>query len=109
MQFLLMRGGIFMFNDKATAGRDIAKKSRWPKECMWPAPIGEYGGINWDEDMIPCELDEATENLVEIKDYFNQLVEDERLDEKYYLIEGASDEEAWSPEQGVGMKRKKET
>lgn len=87
-----------MLNDKATT--DIAKKMSWPKGCAWPAPIGEYGGINWDEDMIPCELDDETEELVEIKDYFDQLVEDGRLNEKYYLIEDESDEETWYPEQG---------
>ncbi|MDY4029509.1 MAG: hypothetical protein SOY46_09680, partial [Butyrivibrio crossotus] len=57
----------------------------WPKNCIWPAPIGEYGGIDWDEDIIPDELDVATQELVDIKDYFDDLREQGILSEDYSL------------------------
>ena len=50
----------------------------WAKGCVWPAPLDKDGGIFWDEDIIPDELDEDGEDLVEILNYYDNLVEEFR-------------------------------
>lgn len=61
--------------------------SSWPKNCIWPAPIREHSGMHWDEDLIPMELDSETQDLVDIKDYFEKLRENGILNEDYSLNE----------------------
>ena len=69
----------------------------WAKNCIWPAPLDKDEGIFWDEDIIPDELNENGENLVEILNYYDDLVEEGVLDEDYCLI---NDEDDFEPEKG---------
>ena len=91
--------------DSSWRVNEISRK--WPKNCKWPAPIGTYGGGYWDEDTVPSELNEYAQELVDIKDYYDELVEAGRLDENYYLNEEYADtlakeedEDFWVPEEG---------
>lgn len=91
---------------KGNTGNQMRK--HWPKNCIWPAPIGEYGGIDWDEDIIPDELDVATQELVDIKDYFDDLRDKGILNEDYSLNfdydddlpDGCESIEDFTPEMG---------
>lgn len=83
--------------DEAKTGINETKGKKWPEDCAWPAPVDEYGGIYWDEDIIPGELDEESQELVNIKDYYDEQVELGRLDEEYHLVD---DSDAWEPETG---------
>ena len=78
------------------------KLKTWPKDCIWPMPVGEYGSAFWeadDADSLP--LDEEGNDLLEIKEYFDSLVEDGILDDSYKLIDDNPDiDEDWEPEQG---------
>lgn len=64
--------------------REVSSKS-WPKNCIWPAPIDMNEGLPWDEDIIPDELDAEAQELMEIKDYFDHLLEEGFLNEDYSL------------------------
>lgn len=81
-------------------------KKKWAKNCIWPAPIGELDGFDWDEDIIPFEIDEACQYLVDIKDYFDGLRNEGFLDEYYCLDNDFGDEldeeseEEFIPENG---------
>ena len=84
------------------------KRKPWPKDCLWaePADPNAFGSI-WDvEDVEGMELDEDAQELMEIRDYFDELVEEGRLDEEYRLNEEYVDEdqededEPWEPEKG---------
>ena len=60
----------------------MSKKRRWPENCAWPEPVWEGEGTWWDEDTVdPLLLDEDGQELLEIKDYFDALVEEGRLNE----------------------------
>ena len=60
-------------------------KKPWPENCPWPEPV-EWS-FHYDEDTIPMEVDEETDELLEIKEYFDSLVESGRLNEDYSLNE----------------------
>lgn len=66
-----------------------AKKKSWPQECVWPEPT-EYG--YWEpEDAEGLELDEFGEDLLEIKEYMDELVSEGRLNPDYTLNEEYED------------------
>ena len=67
----------------------------WPKDCPWSEPT-EFS-FYYDEDFLPMDPDEETQELIEIKEYYDSLVEERKLNEDYSLNE-ADDE--FFPEQG---------
>ena len=63
-----------------------SKRKEWPVDCAWPEPIPEGRGPFWEEDEIDLfTADEETEELLDIKEYFDSLVESGRLNEDYSL------------------------
>jgi len=65
-----------------------AKRKKWPADCIWPEPIPEGMGPFWEEDEIDFfTMDEETEEMLDIKEYFDSLVESGRLNEDYSLNE----------------------
>ena len=65
-----------------------SKRKEWPVDCAWPEPIPEGRGPFWEEDEIdPLTADDETEELLDIKEYFDSLVESGRLNEDYSLNE----------------------
>lgn len=97
-----MHGGIFMsennVKDSALTGKNlsIGKKTKhkpWPKDCVWPEPLRDGAGMPWEVDFVPDALDETTQDLMDIKDYFDSLVESGRLDESYTLNDEYEEEE----------------
>ncbi len=65
----------------------IVKRKPWPENCVWPEPLSDGAGMAWEEDFIPDSLDETAQDLVDIKDYFDSLVENGRLNDDYTLNE----------------------
>ena len=61
------------------------KRKPWPKDCVWPEPLRDGAGMAWETDFVPDTLDETARDLMEIKDYFDSLVEEGRLNEDYTL------------------------
>ena len=61
------------------------RKKEWPENCAWPEP--DEIGMVWDDDIIPMKRDEETEELLKIKEYFDSLVDEGRLNEDYSLNE----------------------
>ena len=61
------------------------KRKPWPKDCVWPEPLRDGAGMAWEADFVPDTLDETARDLMEIKDYFDSLVEEGRLNEDYTL------------------------
>ena len=84
-----------------------ASRKPWPKNCPWPEPIYDGHGADWSEDWTDADtLDEEAAALLEIKEYYDSLVEKGLLDENYGLnedyFEGSDeDPEDWGPEKGV--------
>ena len=75
-------------NDRHRSGKP------WPKDCVWPEPLYEGEGFQWDYDTAEmAELDERAEELLEIRSYFDELVSVCRLNEDYSLNEDYDDEE----------------
>ena len=78
----------------------------WPKNCPWPEPISDGNGEDWSEDWPdPETLDEDAAELLEIKDYYDSLVEEGLLNEDYTLNEDYfedvdEDADEWEPEKG---------
>ena len=78
----------------------------WPANCKWPEPLYDGTGDLWEDDlacMLP--LDEDAEALLDIKAYFDSLIEDGLLLEDYsldpdYFEENGEDPEDWAPEEG---------
>ena len=65
-----------------------SKRKEWPADCAWPEPIPEGRVPFWEEDEIDLfTADEETEELLDIKEYFDSLVESGRLNEDYSLNE----------------------
>lgn len=62
-----------------------AKKKAWPKNCPWPEPLAY--SYDYDEEMVWSGYDDETAELLEIKEYFDSLVEAGRLNEDYTLNE----------------------
>ena len=53
------------------------KNKRWPENCVWPEPVWDGEGVAWEEDYVdPMLLDEDGRELLEIKEYFDTLVEE---------------------------------
>lgn len=70
-------------------GKDERKKE-WPRNCAWPEP--DANSMVWDEDMIPMNVDEETDELLAMKEYFDSLVDQGRLNEDYSLNEDYEEE-----------------
>ena len=63
-----------------------SNRKPWPADCIWPEPLARGEGIDYDDDLVyGSPVDEYIEDLLEIKDYYDSLVEDGRLDEDYAL------------------------
>lgn len=62
------------------------KKKPWPENCPWPEPTAY--GYDYDEDTTWGIYDDETQKLLEIKEYFDSLVDSGRLNEDYSLNEG---------------------
>jgi len=60
----------------------------WPENCIWPRPLtaGEGDFIDWDL-IKGSRIDEACEELLEIREYYDGLVEEGILNEDYSLNE----------------------
>ena len=64
----------------------MRKNKRWLENCVWPEPVWDGEGVAWEEDYVdPMLLDEDGRELLEIKEYFDTLVEEGRLHEDYSL------------------------
>ena len=69
--------------------RKINADKTWSANCIWPEPLYDGYGSFWDEYLISVDtLDEEGEELLDIKEYFDSLVECGRLDENYNLVTG---------------------
>lgn len=81
-------------------------KKKWPRNCPWPEPVPSGCGDDWSEDWIDAEtLDEDAAELLEIKEYYDSLVEEGLLNEDYTLNESYFEDENedaddWEPEMG---------
>lgn len=82
-------------------------KKHWPADCVWPEPSDE--GFYWEaEDAESLPHDDAIDDLLEIREYFDELVECGRLNEDYSLNEdyeenedpGDEDFEEFEPKMG---------
>ena len=64
------------------------KNEKWPENCIWPKPVKDGVGDFWDADDAYMEaIDDETEELLAIKEYYDSLVEEGRLNEDYSLNE----------------------
>ena len=64
------------------------KNEKWPESCIWPKPEKDGFGDFWDaEDAYMEAVDDETEELLAIKEYYDSLVEEGRLNEDYSLDE----------------------
>ena len=88
-----------MFENKKSDSKKTKRKF-WPENCAWPEPLRDGAGMAWEEDFIPDSLDETAQDLVDIKDYFDSLVENGRLNEDYTLNEDYDEEEEIEEENG---------
>lgn len=89
------------------------KERKWPENCVWPEPIWDGEGQFWDTDLAEmAELDENGQDLLDIKDYMDDLVKSGRLNPDYSLNDDYEDEdkddaedegeyEPFSPEKGI--------
>ena len=86
--------------------RKINADKTWPANCIWPEPLYDGYGSFWDEDLISVDtLDEEGEELLDIKEYFDSLVECGRLDENYnlntdYEEDAEDDDDEFTPDIG---------
>ena len=67
-------------------GRESGTAS-WPKGCVWPEPTTDssYWEAEDVERLSPSEMDDWLNGLVEVKEYFDDLVSSGRLNEDYSL------------------------
>ena len=71
-------------------GRNSSKL--WPKDLPWAEPLFGGCGIEWDGDLVPLDgLDDEAEDLMDIKDYYDSLMDDGILDSNYTLIDKAKE------------------
>ena len=93
-----------MSGNKLNASKRMKRKP-WPRDCIWPEPLKVGEGMQWDEELLPESLDERAQELVDIKDYFDSLVECGRLNEAYTLNpdyeEDSVDDETEETEDGL--------
>ena len=79
----------------------MSKIRRWPVDCVWPEPIWKGEGTPWEPDEVdPLLLDEEGQDLLEIREYFDSLVEEGVLNEDYTLNEElepdeVSEDDSW--------------
>ena len=75
----------------------------WPADCVWPRPQLADSGSYWEAeyaDSLPVDSD--AEDLLEIKDYFDDLVSEGRLNPDYTLNEDFDDyDSSWEPDKGL--------
>ncbi len=73
-----------------------ARKNRkpWPENCLWPEPT-EWS-FEYDEDSLPGELDQDAQDLLDVKEYYDELRERGILEDDYSLNEDAD----YSPDRG---------
>lgn len=64
--------------------RVTTKKKLWPENCPWPEPLAY--SYDYDEEIV-WSGDDETQELLDIKEYFDSLVESGRLNEDYTLNE----------------------
>lgn len=78
------------------------KVKNWPADCVWPEPVSDtLFGPEWDpEDLWDIAVDEEGEVLLEIKEYFDSLVREGRLDEDFRPNDSIPDSDEWEPEKG---------
>ena len=68
-------------------------KPLWPTNCPWPEPLERWEGEEWeDDDADFMPLDEEAKDLLAIKEYMDELVEEGRLDDEYHLVADLFDE-----------------
>ena len=93
-----------MSENKLNASKRMKRKP-WPRDCIWTEPLHAGEGMQWDEELLPESLDERAQELMDIKDYFDSLVESGRLYEDYTLNpdyeEDAVDDETEEDEDGL--------
>lgn len=64
------------------------KLNPWPADCAWPEPFAPGEGIIWDYDLADgFDLDEEGEELLAVRKYFDQLVEEGILHDDYSFNE----------------------
>ena len=78
--------------------KEDTNRKPWPKDCSWPEPTAY--SFAYDEEFLPLELDEETEEMLEAKYYFDSLVEEGRLREDYTLNEEYKEDVEFYPEKG---------
>ena len=90
-----------------SGGITMSKNQHWPENCLWPEPIWDGEGWNWDpDDVDPFLLDEEGKELLDIRDYMDEQVAEGRLNDDYSLNEEYEDldqedtEDPWVPEKG---------
>lgn len=77
-----------------------ARKNRkpWPENCLWPEPT-EWS-FDYDEETIPEELDQDAQDLLDVKEYYDELRERGILEDDYSL----NDDADYSPDhEGTGI------
>jgi len=59
----------------------------WPRNCVWPKPANElsYGFCDVDDAHL-LHLDEYLEDLLEIKDYYDNMLDEGLLDDDYRIL-----------------------
>ena len=82
----------------------MSTKEKWPKNSIWPEPLSEHNSY-WSsfevEDGVALTLDEEGEDFIKIKAYFDELVEEGRLNEDYFLKDDPeTDEDPFIPDMG---------
>ena len=85
------------------------KVKNWPADCVWPEPVEDtLFGHEWDADNLwDMAIGDEGDVLLEIKEYFDSLVSEGRLDEEYKPCDDFQDgdlddsaDEEWEPEMG---------
>ena len=69
----------------------MSKRTKtWPENCIWPEPGNEL--YYWEaEDAESMPLDDEGEELLDVKDYMDELVREGRLNDDYTLNEEYDD------------------
>lgn len=67
--------------------RDAKREGRsWPDGCIWPEPLREGEGEQWDLDTVyMLDLDEEGMDLLSIREYYDDLVEEGILNDDYTI------------------------
>ncbi len=87
----------------------MSKTDQWPDNCVWPKPVSEneINGEFWEADDVDLmAVDDDTAELLGIREYYDGLVEEGRLNEDYSLneefdVDDPEDDEDWEPEKGL--------